>query len=92
VGVQKELQLTQHQPGEEMPYERLLGDAMAGDQSLFAREDAVEAAWAVVDGVVKKHPRVQPYKRHTWGPKAADRLIAPSGQWHNASRAELTKG
>jgi glucose-6-phosphate 1-dehydrogenase len=86
VGIQKEMRLLQQQPGEETPYERLLGDAMIGDGALFAREDAVEAAWAAVDGVLKKHHRVLPYKRHTWGPKLADRLIASSGHWHNLDR------
>ena len=86
VGIQKELYLLEEQPGEETPYERLLGDAMIGDGALFAREDAVEAAWAVVDPVLKRHHRVRPYKRHTWGPNAADLLIAPSGDWHNPDR------
>ena len=53
VGDQRELCLVDHQPGEETPYERLLTDAMAGDGALFTREDAVEAAWAVVDRVLK---------------------------------------
>jgi len=53
VGDQRELYLVEEQPGEETPYERLLGDAMAGDGALFTREDAVEAAWAVVDSVLK---------------------------------------
>jgi glucose-6-phosphate 1-dehydrogenase len=88
VGIQKELRLLEQQPGEETPYERLLGDAMIGDGALFAREDAVEAAWAAVDPVLKKHHRVRPYNRHTWGPKAADLLIAPSGHWHNPDRKE----
>jgi glucose-6-phosphate 1-dehydrogenase len=88
VGIQKELRLLEQQPGEETPYERLLGDAMIGDGALFAREDAVEAAWAAVDHVLKKHHRVRPYSRHTWGPKAADLLIAPSGHWHNPDRKE----
>ena len=79
VGIQKELRLLEQQPGAETPYERLLGDAMIGDGALFAREDAIEAAWPVVDPVLKKHHRVRPYKRHTWGPKAADLLIASSG-------------
>jgi glucose-6-phosphate 1-dehydrogenase len=91
VGVQKELRLLEQQPGEETPYERLLGDAMIGDGALFAREDAVEAAWAAVDVVLKKHHRVRPYERHTWGPKAADALIASSGHWHNPSRNETKK-
>ena len=91
VGIQKELRLLEQQPGEETPYERLLGDAMVGDGALFAREDAVEAAWKVVDSVLKKHRRVLTYKRHTWGPKAADLLIASSGHWHNPGRKEISK-
>jgi glucose-6-phosphate 1-dehydrogenase len=74
VGDQKELFLAEEQAGEEAPYERLLGDAMAGDGALFTREDAVEAAWAVVDPVIKNHHRAYPYKRHSWGPKEADAL------------------
>jgi glucose-6-phosphate 1-dehydrogenase len=83
VGDQGELYLMEEQPGEEAPYERLLGDAMTGDDSLFTREDAVEAAWAAVDRVLKTHSRVRPYKRGTWGPKEADALIAADGGWHN---------
>jgi glucose-6-phosphate 1-dehydrogenase len=83
VGDQKELCLVEHQPGEESPYERLLTDAMAGDGALFTREDAVEAAWTVVDPVLKHHHRVHRYKRGSWGPKEADALIAPYGSWHN---------
>ena len=56
---------------------------MAGDGALFTREDAVEAAWAVVDPVLKTHHRVRPYKRRSWGPKEADALIATDGGWHN---------
>jgi len=83
VGDQRELYLLEEQPGEEAPYERLLEDAMAGDGALFTREDAVEAAWAVVDPVLKTHHRVRPYRRGSWGPKAADALIAGDGGWHN---------
>ena len=83
VGEQRELYLFEEQPGEESPYERLLGDAMIGDGALFTREDAVEAAWAVVDPVLKKHHRVRPYRRHSWGPKEADAIIASDGRWHN---------
>jgi glucose-6-phosphate 1-dehydrogenase len=83
VGDQRELYLFEEMPGEESPYERLLGDAMAGDGALFTREDAVEAAWAVVDPVLKTHHRVRPYKRGSWGPKEADALIASDGPWHN---------
>ncbi|MGA9939551.1 MAG: glucose-6-phosphate dehydrogenase [Candidatus Acidiferrales bacterium] len=83
IGDQRELYLVEEQSGKESPYERLLGDAMAGDGALFTREDAVEAAWAVVDPVLKKHHRVRPYKRHSWGPKEADAIIASDGGWHN---------
>jgi len=83
IGEQRELYLLEQQPGEESPYERLLGDAMKGDGGLFTREDAVEAAWEVVDQVLKHHPRVRPYRRGTWGPKQADALIAAGGHWHN---------
>ena len=83
VGDQRELYLLDEQPGEEAPYERLLGDAMAGDGALFTREDAVEAAWAVVDPVLAKHRRFVTYKRGSWGPKQADALIAADGRWHN---------
>jgi glucose-6-phosphate 1-dehydrogenase len=62
IGDQRELYLSEQQPGEETPYERLLGDAMAGDGALFTRQDAIEAAWVVVDPVLKKHHRVRPYK------------------------------
>jgi glucose-6-phosphate 1-dehydrogenase len=83
VGDQEELYLLEEEPGEKAPYERLLCDAMAGDSSLFTREDAVEAAWAAVDPVLTAHTRVRPYKSGTWGPREADALIAADGGWHN---------
>jgi glucose-6-phosphate 1-dehydrogenase len=83
VGDQRELYLVEEQPGEETPYERLLGDAMVGDGALFTREDAVEAAWAVVDPILKKHHRARPYQRHSWGPKEADAIIASNRGWHD---------
>ena len=85
VGEQRELYLSEERQGEEMPYERLLGDAMAGRGALFTREDAVEAAWAAVDPVLKTHHRVIPYERGSWGPKEADAIIAADGGWHNPS-------
>ncbi|MGD0443564.1 MAG: glucose-6-phosphate dehydrogenase [Edaphobacter sp.] len=83
IGSQRELYVSEEQSGQETPYERLLGDAMAGDGALFTREDAVEAAWAVVDPVLKNHHRVRPYKRRSWGPKGADAILAAGGSWHN---------
>jgi glucose-6-phosphate 1-dehydrogenase len=83
VGEQQELYLLNDQTMEETPYERLLGDALTGDGSLFIREDAVEAAWAVVDPVLKTHTKSFSYQPGSWGPKQADALIAPHGSWHN---------
>jgi glucose-6-phosphate 1-dehydrogenase len=91
VGDQRELYLVEEQPGEESPYERLLGDAMAGVGALFTREDAVEAAWGVVDPVLKKHHRCRPYKQHSWGPKEADALIASDGYWHNPESGKASE-
>ena len=88
IGEQKELYLSEERSGDETPYERLLSDAMAGDGALFTREDAVEAAWAVVDPVLKTHHRVRFYKRRSWGPREADAIIAADGGWHNPSSAD----
>jgi len=90
VGDQRELYLVEEQEGEESPYERLLGDAMIGDGALFTREDAVEAAWAVVDPVLKTHHRVRPYRRLSWGPREADTIIASDGGWHNPGPKEAS--
>jgi glucose-6-phosphate 1-dehydrogenase len=83
VGDQRELSLFSAQPNEQQPYERLLTDALAGEGALFTREDAVEAAWAVVESVLDHHNRVFPYPPGSWGPKEADTLITPHGRWHN---------
>jgi glucose-6-phosphate 1-dehydrogenase len=80
VGDQRELYLVEgEQPGEETPYERLLEDAMAGEGALFTREDAVEAAWSVVEPVLKTHHRAKLYQPGSWGPKEAGLLIARDG-------------
>jgi len=92
IGDQRELYLFEENPAAESPYERLLGDAMAGDGALFTRENAVEAAWAVVDPVLKNHHRARPYKRGTWGPKEADAIIASDGGWHNPRPKEASGG
>ena len=90
IGDQRELYMVEEEAGEETPYERLLGDAMAGDGALFTHEDAVEAAWAVVDPVLKTHHRVHSYKPGSWGPKAADALIAADGCWYNPRLKDAT--
>jgi glucose-6-phosphate 1-dehydrogenase len=64
-------------------YERLLGDAMRGDGMLFVREDAVEAAWAVVDPILANETTPHPYEPGSWGPREADRLAVDVGGWHN---------
>ena len=63
-------------------YERLLGDAMAGDATLFARQDVVEAAWAIVDPVIHGPSPLYEYEPGTWGPPEADRLVADVGGWN----------
>ena len=83
IGDQKELYLLNAQPDEQMPYERLLGDALAGNGLLFTRQDAVEAAWAVLDKVLTQHQPVRRYKAGSWGPQEADELIKADGGWHN---------
>ena len=65
------------------PYERLLGDAMGGDAVLFAREDAVEAAWQVVEPILGNVTPVSVYEPGMWGPPEADSLAADIGGWHN---------
>jgi glucose-6-phosphate 1-dehydrogenase len=70
-------------PGAQLePYDRLLHDAMHGDGLLFARQDEVEAAWAIVDPVLDSAAPVRPYDPGTWGPEAADSLAAEIGGWH----------
>jgi len=64
-------------------YERVLGDAMQGDATLFAREDYVEEAWRIVDPVLKDGTPVYEYEPGTWGPKEVDSSAAPPGGWQN---------
>ncbi len=87
VGDQGELTFIDERPPEETPYERLLGDAMEGNQTLFTCEEAVEAAWAVVEPVLQNHAPATPYERGSWGPKEADELITRDGKWHNPTSA-----
>ena len=79
-----ELSAVRYPAGDEMdPYERLLGDAMGGDAMLFARQDAVEAAWAAVQPILGNVTPVHEYDPDTWGPAEADRLATDVGGWHN---------
>ena len=64
-------------------YERVLGDAMTGDATLFAREDYVEEAWRIVDPVLKAGTPVYEYEPGTWGPSEVDQKVSPPGGWEN---------
>ncbi len=83
IGETIELMMTDDQCDDMTPYERLLGDAMHGENLLFAREDGVEAAWRVVDDVLVNHHKVIPYKAHTWGPNEAEALLNDADGWHD---------
>ena len=63
-------------------YERVLGAAMVGETTLFARQDDVEEAWRIVDPVLKKYTPLYEYERNTWGPDEVER-VAPPGGWHD---------
>jgi glucose-6-phosphate 1-dehydrogenase len=63
-------------------YERLLGDAIAGDATLFARQDVVEAAWAIVDPLIQTPGPMFEYEPGSWGPSEADQLVAEVGGWN----------
>lgn len=89
-----DVELSLHsQPGsaELASYERLLGDALEGDASLFARQDAVEAAWAVVDPVLGGATQLHRYQPGNWGPEQARDLVASHGGWHDPDRPEAGK-
>jgi len=77
--------IASHEPSaEEMTaYERVLSDAIEGDQTLFAREDYVEEAWRIVDPMIKAETPVYQYDPLTWGPSEVDQHINPQGGWHN---------
>ena len=79
-----ELRVVHRPDAEEMDaYERLLGEAMEGDPTLFAREDAVEAAWAIVQPILGSVTPVHDYEPGSWGPREADALAAGLGGWHS---------
>ncbi len=85
VGAPVELSVVEPQkdaPGHMDAYERLLGDAMAGDLTLFARQDVVEAAWAIVDPVLQHPPRLFSYEPGSWGPAEADGFADDVGGWN----------
>ena len=88
VGQEVELLAVQDIADEMDPYERLLGDAMQGDATLFAREDAVEAAWRVVEPILGDATPLHDYQPGTWGPAEAAMIISRSGGWHTPTSAQ----
>ena len=82
VGRPVELYVCNNHPDEMSAYERLLGDALDGEAMLFARQDAVEAAWHIVEPVLSHRDPVCVYEAGTWGPPEAD-LVLAGGNWHN---------
>jgi glucose-6-phosphate 1-dehydrogenase len=84
IGQPIELVMNRHPAAAEMDaYERVLGDAMAGDATLFAREDYVEEAWRIVDPALKAGSPIFEYEPRTWGPIEVDKKVVPPGGWHN---------
>jgi glucose-6-phosphate 1-dehydrogenase len=78
-----ELLARHHSSLEKSPYERLLGDAIRGDTSLFTQDDSVEAAWRVIDPLLRNPPPVILYEPGTWGPPATAGILAPTETWHD---------
>ena len=83
ISLPAEMMASRHPGAGEMDaYERVLGDAMHGDATLFAREDYVEEAWRIVDPVLRANTPVYPYQPGTWGPGEVQ-TVSPVGGWHN---------
>jgi glucose-6-phosphate 1-dehydrogenase len=76
-----ELSVVEDVKGQIDAYERLLADAMEGDATLFAREDVVEASWAIVEPVLRTNDPVHEYACGSAGPAEADRLVKKIGGW-----------
>jgi glucose-6-phosphate 1-dehydrogenase len=74
-------------PSEMDAYERILGDAMTGEATLFAREDYVEEAWRIIDPALKAATPVYEYNKGTWGPDEVAKVSPPEG-WHNPAAAD----
>jgi glucose-6-phosphate 1-dehydrogenase len=72
------------------PYERLLGEAMKGDATSFAREDYVEEAWRIVEPVLKAGAPVHEYAPKTWGPSAVREKVSPAGGWHDPTAIDCS--
>jgi glucose-6-phosphate 1-dehydrogenase len=82
IGYPSELSVCHEHLHDKPPYERLIGDAMEGDATLFARQDGVEAEWRIVDPILKDGGPIHPYQPGSWGPESADSIITDSCRWH----------
>ena len=87
-GEDVELVAVHQAPDEMAPYERLLGDAMKGDETLFVREDSIEAQWRIVDPILGTVTSIYEYAPQSWGPQQADQLIDQEGGWYNPQPSE----
>lgn len=83
VGTQTELVVRRDSGDDMYPYERLLGDAIRGDASLFGRDDCIEAAWRVVEPILQHAEPTAQYAPGSWGPPRAERIIEDDGGWHD---------
>ncbi len=90
-GMPIELMAVDAQPDEMTPYERLIGDAIRGDQALFARQDVVEEGWRIVENILDNAVPVMKYKPGTWGPEPANEILMPAGGWHSPQLSETVK-
>ncbi len=86
-GREVELFATNTQGDEMLAYERLIGDALKGDGTLFARGDGIESAWRIVDGVLNTNKPVHHYGPGSWGPNIADPFLPLPGRWRNPGEA-----
>jgi glucose-6-phosphate 1-dehydrogenase len=92
IGEQIELNVL-HEAGDEMSaYERLIGDAISGDTTLFARQDSAEAQWRIVDPILDGKTPVHEYERGTWGPAEAAAVARTIGGWHDPLAAGARAG
>jgi glucose-6-phosphate 1-dehydrogenase len=82
VGEDARLVAVRRHEDEMQPYERLLGDALRGDHTLFGSQESAEAAWRVFDQVLDDATPVCEYEPASWGPREANRLVADDGGWH----------
>jgi glucose-6-phosphate 1-dehydrogenase len=83
-----ELAVLRRTPEEMTAYERLIGDALDGDPGLFGRQDVVEAAWRIIDPVLRAGKPVEVYESGSWGPASADSMVHRFGGWHAPEDAE----